>query len=651
MGAGKGIEESPTWRIAVFVVLFFAISVCTEFMLHKLQHYLQRERLVGMEGALRKVKDELMLLGFISLTLLVVENDLAKICLNNDPFWDSWGGVRCSEHSTPATDSTDNCPDGQRAFLDIRAMHQVHVLIFVVAIIHVTFACFCLGLADWTMKRWIDWECWGDHPSETLDLLRPPPKYYSKSYATCANFWNQFTKTIGPFDYVAIRRYYMVKNRKPEGFVFRDQLHDVLQSEFENVVGISSWMWLLLIFQNVGDGYHFGKFYILNIISVLLTMLSGTKLVANGHHISRGVLEAYGTRESGDPDMHATAQDVLDWLRRRDNEVTQATLDRLQNAGDGTSASRIANLEPSFFMNRPKVFLQIVRFSLFVSAVVLAEMLFYRWQVGSEACFFDDRPWALQTVMQIVSFGALLLNGAVTVPMYAIVSATAHHTPHYHAHGHAHAHGHHEHKPDPKKRKCWQSDCVSSDSDQGPGHGESHDGAPDCAVPLGGGAGDREGAGGPRPPAQYGNAKDAADHAAAAGAGHDSVEVSVHSSQASSSFEAQMLSPGPPSGQSLRPVTLQDKRSTAALHQNTIEIEMAAPSSEQPATRLTKMLQMMDEQIAQIGAHQAEIASALAVLDDTATAEYAFQNSAEMSMPSVEFQQNGQNSDSASLVD
>ena len=79
-----------------------------------------------------------MLLGFISLTLLVVENDLAKICLNNDPFWDSWGGVRCSEHSTPATDSTDNCPDGQRAFLDIRAMHQVHVLIFVVAIIHVT---------------------------------------------------------------------------------------------------------------------------------------------------------------------------------------------------------------------------------------------------------------------------------------------------------------------------------------------------------------------------------------------------------------------------------------------------------------------------------------------------------------------------------
>ena len=55
MGAGKGIEESPTWRIAVFVVLFFAISVCTEFMLHKLQHYLQRERLVGMEGALRKV--------------------------------------------------------------------------------------------------------------------------------------------------------------------------------------------------------------------------------------------------------------------------------------------------------------------------------------------------------------------------------------------------------------------------------------------------------------------------------------------------------------------------------------------------------------------------------------------------------------------
>ena len=56
-------------------------------------------RSAGFAGALSKVKDELMLLGFISLMLLIVEDDLTGICLRNTSPWN--GGVKCASAPAP----------------------------------------------------------------------------------------------------------------------------------------------------------------------------------------------------------------------------------------------------------------------------------------------------------------------------------------------------------------------------------------------------------------------------------------------------------------------------------------------------------------------------------------------------------------------
>ena len=54
----------------------------------------------GFNGALTKIKDELMLLGCISLLLLIVEDDLALICIPNKLPWA--GGVKCAGAPVPA---------------------------------------------------------------------------------------------------------------------------------------------------------------------------------------------------------------------------------------------------------------------------------------------------------------------------------------------------------------------------------------------------------------------------------------------------------------------------------------------------------------------------------------------------------------------
>jgi hypothetical protein len=80
MGAGKNIEH--TNAIAVFAVFMFflIVSFGLETFFHKLHHYFEHHNQHGLLTALEKVKDELMLMGFCSLILIVFEPEIMMIC-------------------------------------------------------------------------------------------------------------------------------------------------------------------------------------------------------------------------------------------------------------------------------------------------------------------------------------------------------------------------------------------------------------------------------------------------------------------------------------------------------------------------------------------------------------------------------------------
>lgn len=43
-------------------------------------------------------------------------------------------------------------------FIDLKALHEAHTLIFVIACIHITYSCFVMFISSGRMKNWLQWE-------------------------------------------------------------------------------------------------------------------------------------------------------------------------------------------------------------------------------------------------------------------------------------------------------------------------------------------------------------------------------------------------------------------------------------------------------------------------------------------------------------
>jgi hypothetical protein len=79
-GAGLSLEETPSWRVILFLLAFLILSIIVEHSIHKLDHYLVHHGKLGPRAALTKIKDELMLMGFISLVLIIMEDMILAQC-------------------------------------------------------------------------------------------------------------------------------------------------------------------------------------------------------------------------------------------------------------------------------------------------------------------------------------------------------------------------------------------------------------------------------------------------------------------------------------------------------------------------------------------------------------------------------------------
>ena len=70
MGGSSGADDyasTQAWRLGLFFLFFCIISVLAEHTLHTLEHYFERTKRNGLKMTLHKFKEELMLLGFISM--------------------------------------------------------------------------------------------------------------------------------------------------------------------------------------------------------------------------------------------------------------------------------------------------------------------------------------------------------------------------------------------------------------------------------------------------------------------------------------------------------------------------------------------------------------------------------------------------------
>ncbi|KAG6475368.1 hypothetical protein ZIOFF_064586 [Zingiber officinale] len=78
------LEHTPTWIVTLVCTVIVFISFVFERLLHRLGKVLKRKNQKPLFDALQKIKEELMLLGFISLLLVVLQGSIQRICISEN---------------------------------------------------------------------------------------------------------------------------------------------------------------------------------------------------------------------------------------------------------------------------------------------------------------------------------------------------------------------------------------------------------------------------------------------------------------------------------------------------------------------------------------------------------------------------------------
>ncbi|KAF3321090.1 MLO-like protein 8 [Carex littledalei] len=80
-GETRELSETPTWAVALICLVMIVISLLLEKGLHHIGEWFHKKNKSALAEALEKVKNELMILGFISLLLVFFQNYIAEICI------------------------------------------------------------------------------------------------------------------------------------------------------------------------------------------------------------------------------------------------------------------------------------------------------------------------------------------------------------------------------------------------------------------------------------------------------------------------------------------------------------------------------------------------------------------------------------------
>ncbi|XP_042478331.1 MLO-like protein 11 isoform X4 [Macadamia integrifolia] len=179
----RSLAMTPTWSVATVLTIFVAISLIVERSIHRLSHWLQKTNRKPLYEAVEKMKDELMLLGFISLLLTATSSTISNICIETK-FFDSkfypcsvsdvedsavenssihgrklyLGSVHHSFRRLLISLNQNTCTKGHEPFVSYEGLEQLHRFIFVMAITHVSYSCLTMLLAIVKIHSWREWE-------------------------------------------------------------------------------------------------------------------------------------------------------------------------------------------------------------------------------------------------------------------------------------------------------------------------------------------------------------------------------------------------------------------------------------------------------------------------------------------------------------
>ncbi|KAL3702360.1 hypothetical protein R1sor_020382 [Riccia sorocarpa] len=443
----RSLEFSPTWTVAIVCLVFVVISLAIVKGIEKIEEGFKNGKKKSLIHALEKMKEELMLLGFISLLLTVGQNYVASICVKSSVLENftpchlkdrvkaaAYGEGKGDSPSPSKDEGTSNrrlleylgnsllekagelpvrrqlaagdatgCGEGKESFVSVTSLHQLHIFIFVLAVCHVIFSLVAMGLAIMKVRSWKKWEEEAqanshDKMAELSKSLTMKRQSTFVAYHTSKNwshykimvwvvcFFRQFGHSVTRPDYLALRMGFIKNHNTGAKFNFYSYMIRCMQDEFQQIVGISTWLWLFvvafLLFNVDGTNLYFWICF----LPVALVLIVGTKLQ---HIIATLAIE------------NAVTRNPLTGIRPRDE---------------------------LFWFSTPRLLLMLIHFILFQNAFEVATFIWYWWQFGFSSCLLENKAYVYIRIGLAVL--TQILCSYSTLPLYALVTQMGSHYKH-----------------------------------------------------------------------------------------------------------------------------------------------------------------------------------------------------------------------------
>lgn len=438
MGAGVPYDGTSALVVVAVLTTYVVLSAIVEFCLHKVHHLLEhRKRNKALLEVFEKVKDEIMLVGVLTIVLLLVEERIAEdVCIDSichgipnlkpacDPYADirdvsnsssssSSSGSRrmllgSSSGSSPTCDRysdccsrgtgfSSSCPSGQQNFASIKALHDIHYYILILMLCHI----FMTVMVMWgSSKRVQSWEIYETNDKMGKQLAPRKHKGICKIFCSCQK---QFHESVDHFTYVAIKNYFIARNKKyveaqPQ-FTFFNELMEDVSSEYIQITGVSFWMWLVLSVQTVIKAYVYEAAWG-TYLSILLIVVAGSKL------------------DTIKADICSDIFDVAD--ENKDGKMDEKEFAKLSKV-EGDMLNKLQQLEPEFWFRSPSIVLLMIRMVIWLNSTEIGTTVFH--MLGSfDNCYVKRRTWlwiGINTGLTLIVALHCSLN---VIPLYSLTS-------------------------------------------------------------------------------------------------------------------------------------------------------------------------------------------------------------------------------------
>ncbi|KAK6245187.1 hypothetical protein QUC31_011596 [Theobroma cacao] len=418
-GGGTTLEFTPTWVVAVVCAVIVVISLAAERILHYTGKYLKKKHQKPLFEALEKIKEELMLLGFISLLLTVFQDCIGKICIaeHSDSKW-----LPCKKYDTESkstshfqalflstrhllAEASDSDSDPSAAYcaakgkvplLSTTALHHLHIFIFVLAVVHVTFC--ALTILFGSAKLLLLTLCVSPNTKSIRAVLNTTFTHVQdhdfiknrflgigKNLALLSwmhSFFKQFFGSVTKSDYVTLRLGFINTHcRGNPKFNFHKYMMRALEADFKKVVGISWYLWLFVVAFLLLNIHGWHAYFWIAFIPFMLLLAVGTQLEHVITQLAHEVAE-----------KHVAIEGDL---------VVQPSDDH-------------------FWFHRPQIVLLLIHIILFQNSFELACFFWILVQYHFDSCIMGEVGYVIPRL--VIGVIVQFLCSYSTLPLYAIVT-------------------------------------------------------------------------------------------------------------------------------------------------------------------------------------------------------------------------------------